>query len=243
MSGHSKWSTIKHKKAKEDSKRGKIFTKLIKEISIAARLGGGDPNANPKLRLLLEKAKEINMPQENSVRAIKRGLGQLPGQVYESYTYEGYGPSNIAVIVETLTDNKNRAIAELRHIFSKNGGSIAENGAVSWMFHKYGVIKATSNNKANLTEDALIEALIDFDIQDINIDKEENMVTITCNSKSLDQIKNALEQLDFKVEHAEIEWVAENGLNIAKEEEEKAYDFLSALEDLDDVQNVYTNLA
>ncbi|CDK30997.1 YebC/PmpR family DNA-binding transcriptional regulator [Candidatus Babela massiliensis] len=239
MAGHSKWSQIKHKKAKEDSKRGKLFTKLIKEISIVARLGGGDPAANAKLRLLLEKAKEINMPQENSVRAIKRGLGQLPGQAYESYTYEGYGPGNIGVIVEVLTDNKNRAIAELRHLFSKKGGIVAENGAVSWMFHRLGVIRIVANN---VTEDSLIENLLDYDIKDINIDTENNIATITCDSRVLDEVKQALMDAGYKIDSAEIEWVPENTLSLNKEDEEKAYDFLSALEDLDDVQNVYTNL-
>jgi len=244
MSGHSKWSTIKHKKAKEDSKRGKIFTKLIKEITIAAKLGGGDPAANPKLRLLLDKAKEINMPQENATRAIKRGLGQLPGQAYERHIYEGYGPGNIAIIVEVLTDNKNRAIADLRHLFSKKGGVVAENGAVSWMFNRLGVIKVSTNNLNNLTEDILLEQLLDYDIKDINIDQENNIATIICDSKALEQVKQAIQNLNYKVEQAEIEWVAENNLEINnKEEEEKAYDFLNALEDLDDVQNVYTNLA
>ncbi len=237
MSGHSKWSTIKHKKAKEDAKRGKQFTKVIKEITIAARMGGGDPSGNPRLRLLLEKAKEINMPQENSVRAIKKGTGELPGQQYEAHMYEGYGPGNIAVIVDVLTDNKNRAIAELRHIFSKKGGSIAENGAVSWMFHKSGVIIIPSEG---LTEDSLLELLIDYDVEDINIGEEHS--TVTCNVKSIEDIKTTLRENDIKIESAEIEWVAQNTLEVGKEDEEKAYDFLGALEDLDDVQNVYTNL-
>lgn len=243
MSGHSKWSTIKHKKAKEDSKRGKVFTKLIKEISIAAKLGGGDSMANPRLRLLLEKAKDINMPQENASRAIKRGLGQLPGQAYESYMYEGYGPGNIAIIVEVLTDNKNRAIADLRHLFSKKGGAIAENGAVSWMFNRLGVIRASSSNTNNLTEDFLIENLLDYDIKDININKEDNIATVICDSKSLEEVKQAIQNLDYKIDHAEIEWVAKDNLEINKVDEEQAYDFLNTLEDLDDVQNVYTNLA
>ena len=146
MSGHSKWATIKHKKAKEDAKRGKLFTKLIKEISVAARQGGGDPDANPRLRTLMDKAKEINMPQENSSRAIKKGTGELPGTFYERYQYEGYGPGNSAVIVDVLTDNKNRAIAELRALFTRKGAALAESGAVSWMFDKLGVIRVTDQN-------------------------------------------------------------------------------------------------
>lgn len=238
MAGHSKWSQIKHKKAKEDAKRGKLFTKLIKEITVATRLGGGDPNGNPRLRLLIEKAKEINMPQENTIRAIKRGTGELPGQHYENYIYEGYGPGNIAVIVEVLTDNKNRAIAELRHVFSKNGGTIVENGSVGWMFNKLGVIRISKNG---LTEDQLLEYLIDYNINDISFD--EDIITITCESRALEQVKHVLLQNKIKVESTEIEWVAQNNFNVSKEEEKRAYEFLEAIEELDDVQNVYTNLA
>lgn len=237
MAGHSKWSQIKHKKAKEDSKRGKLFTKLIKEITIVARMGGGDPAGNAKLRLLLEKAKEINMPQDNSSRAIKRGTGEIPGQSYESYMYEGYGPGNIAVIVEVLTDNKNRAIAEMRTVFTRKGGIIAQAGAVSWMFNKVGVIRIPEKSA---TEETLLNLLIDHNIIDIR--SEDNITTITCDMASLDDIKQLLSENNIKVESAEIEWVPQNTVSISKENEEKAYEFLQALEDLDDVQNVYTNL-
>ena len=178
MSGHSKWATIKHKKAKEDAKRGKSFTKLIKEITIAARIGGADPEGNPRLRLLMDKAKEINMPQENTMRAIKRGTGELPGMSYEHYNYEGYGPGHIAVIIEMLTDNKNRAIAELRALFTRKGGTLAESGAVSWMFEKLGVLRIPIKG---LTEDQLIEMLLDYDIKDIY--KEETLFVITCDTQ------------------------------------------------------------
>src|SRR3989338_2852982 len=141
MSGHSKWANIKHKKAKEDAARGKAFTKLSKEITIVAKAGGGDPTGNPRLRTLLEKAKHINMPNDNIKRAIQKGTGELPGVHYESCLYEGYGPGNVAVIVEVLTDNKNRAIAEMRHVFSKKGGNISESGSVNWMFSQKGVVK------------------------------------------------------------------------------------------------------
>lgn len=239
MAGHSKWKQIKHKKALLDSKRGKAFTKLIKEITIAARSGGGDPAGNPRLRLLLEKAKEINMPQENSVRAIKKGTGELPGQAYESITYEGYGPAHIAVIVDVLTDNKNKAIAEIRHAFSRNGGHIAESGAVSWMFEKLGVINARNNGQ---TEDSLMEALLDYNIRDIKVDDE--LITVTTEPKDLDAVKQAVIKLGLKVDEAELEWVAKNTTEVAEgEQEEKALGFLQALEDLDDVQNVYTNMA
>lgn len=236
MSGHSKWATIKHKKAKEDSKRGKLFTKLIKEITIAARMGGGDPTGNPRLRLLLEKAKEINMPHDNSARAIKRGTGEIPGQSYESYIYEGYGPGNIAVIIEVLTDNKNRAIAELRNMFNKKGGVIAQAGAVNWMFAKLGVLRIPSGT----SEDRLLELLLEHEIKDIRT--EDETITITCDSKSIEEIKQILLDNKIKVESAEMEWVAQDMVDVNAETEEKAYEFLQALEDLDDIQNVYTNL-
>lgn len=236
MAGHSKWKQIKHKKALLDAKKGKQFTKLIKEISIAARAGGGDPSGNPRLRFLLDKAKEINMPQENSVRAVKKGTGELPGQQYEGITYEGYGPHNVAVIVEVLTDNKNKAIAELRHVFSRNNGRVAETGSVSWMFARAGVIHVTGAQ----SEDQLLELLLDYDIQDI--EQDENTFIITCDPKSLEEVKNALSKHGLKVTEAELEWLAHNMVSLSDEQEQKALDFLQALEELEDVQNVYTNL-
>ena len=237
MSGHSKWSQIKHKKAKEDAKRGQAFTKLIKEMSIACRHGGGDPNSNPRLRLLLEKAKEINMPAENIARAIKRGTGELPGISYDPITYEGYGPYGIAIVVDTLTDNRNRTVAELRHIFSGKGGNLGETGSVNWMFERLGVIQA----KGSSDEDTLLERLIDYDIKDVTA--TNGTFTITCEPKVLDAVKSAAEALDLKVESAEIEWVAKTPTHLAENQAEKAYEFLSALQDHEDVQNVYTNLA
>lgn len=237
MSGHSKWSTIKHKKAKEDAKRGKAFTKLIKEITVAARIGGGDPNGNPRLRLLIDKAKEINMPLENTTRAIKKGTGELPGQTYEEYTYEGYGPNGIAVIIDTLTDNKNRMAAELRHLFSSKGGSLGESGSVSWMFEKMGVVKAEDKG---ISEDDLLEKLIDFDIHDIQIG--DGWVSIFCDPKSLEKVKSCIAALGLKIESAQVEWVPKTSIAVPEAQAEKSYEFLSALDDHDDVQNVYTNL-
>ena len=237
MSGHSKWSTIKHKKAALDSKRGQAFTKLIKEITIAARLGGGDANGNPRLRLLLDKAKTLNMPIENAKRAIQRGTGELPGVSYEEHNYEGYGPHGIAVMVETMTDNKNRTVAELRHLFSSKGGNLAETGAVNWMFERMGVIRTTC---ASMTEEKLLEDLIDYDINDIK--SEETQFTVYCNPKALEQVKAAVEKLCAKVEEAEIEWVAKNTTSLSDAQADKAYEFLSALQDHEDVKNVYTNL-
>ncbi len=237
MAGHSKWKQIKHKKAILDSKRGKAFTKLIKEITVAAKIGGGDPNGNPRLRTLLEKAKEINMPIENATRAIKKGTGELPGVSYEQHTYEGYGPSGIAVIVEVLTDNKNRSVADIRRIFTQKGGNLAEHGAVNWMFEKKGIIKAKSNG---ITEDELLEKLFDHDISEISLD--EGTFFITSDIKSIENIKEALSKLGLQVLSADIEWVAKNSLKLDEVSQEKAYEFLNEIEDLEDVQNVYTNL-
>ena len=237
MAGHSKWSTIKHKKAKEDAKRGKKFTKLIKEITVAARDGGGDPAGNPHLRLLLEKAKEINMPQENSTRAIKRGTGELPGQSYEQLLYAGYGPGNSAIIIDVLTDNKNRAITDLRTFFNKQGGILADTGSISWMFDKLGVIRIPVDSHS---EDTLLEQLIDHDIKDLT--QEEELFTITCDIPHLEEVKQELGKLNYEIESADVEYVPKDTVSLDSSTEEKAYEFLQALEDLDDVQNVYTNI-
>ena len=239
MAGHSKWKQIKHKKAILDSKRAKKFTKLIKEMTLAARTSGGDPAGNPRLRLLLEKAKEINMPQENSVRAIKKGTGELPGAQYEAYTYEGYGPGNIALVIDVLTDNKNKAIAELRRVFTRNNGRIADAGSVLWLFKKLGVITAHVGSK---TEDELLEVLLDYPVDTLEI--HESMATVVGDLKALEEIKQALIKAGCKIDEAEIEWVAAEKTSIDNEEvEEEAIEFLTALEELEDVQNVYTNLA
>lgn len=236
MSGHSKWANIKHKKAKEDAKRGQIFTKIIKEITVCAK-AGGIPENNPQLRQLIEKAKEVNMPAENITRAVKKGTGELPGVAYESISYEGYGPGGTAVIIEALTDNKNRTVADLRHIFGRHNGNLAETGSVNWMFEKLGVIRGAIKGK---TEDDLLEALMDYDIRDISID--ENLVTVTTSMQALFLVKDALVKLGMKIEHAELEWVAKNNLSVDQETEEKAFGLFEALEDNDDVQNVYSNL-
>lgn len=236
MAGHSKWANIKHKKAKEDAKRGQIFTKIIKEITVCAK-AAGIPENNPQLRQLIEKAKEVNMPAENITRAIKKGTGELPGVSYESISYEGYGPGGTAVIIEALTDNKNRTVADLRHIFGRHNGNLAETGAVNWMFDKLGVIRGAITGK---TEDDLLEALMDFDIQDISV--EDNLVSVTTGMASLFQVKDALVQLGMKVDTAQLEWVAKNNLDVDAETEEKAFGLFEALEDNDDVQNVYSNL-
>lgn len=236
MSGHNKWSQIKHKKAKEDGKKAKAFTRLIKEITVCARSGGGDPAFNPALRFLLEQARAINMPLDNATRAIKRGTGELPGVHYEPFTYEGYAKHGIAVMIETLSDNKNRTVAELRHIFSSHGCHLGEAGAVSWLFDHCGAIHLAGNT----SEDKLLETLIDFDIIDIKTHEHETV--ILCQTKSLDAIRNVLKENHYSVESAQFEWVAKNSIALEQKELDEVVEFLSELEEHDDVQNIYTTL-
>lgn len=236
MAGHSKWANIKHKKAKEDSKKSKVYTKIIKEITIVAREGGGNPDANPRLRLLLEKGKEANMPIENAIRAIKKGTGELPGMAYEEYTYEGYAPHGIAVMVDAITDNKNRTIAEFRRLFSENGGTLGETGTVNWMFEKLGAVHATGT----INEDKLLELLIEYDIKDIQIN--DNECAIYCDTKSLSPVKEIVEKAGLKIESTGLEWVAKNTIELPETKAEKVLEFLSEVEDHDDVKTVYTNL-
>ncbi|NBX78714.1 YebC/PmpR family DNA-binding transcriptional regulator [bacterium] len=237
MAGHSKWANIKHKKAKEDAKKGQVFTKISKEISVAAKQGG-DPAMNPRLRLLIEKANAANMPKENVLRAIKKGTGELPGVNYEPMTYEGYGPGGIAILVETLTDNKNRTVAEMRTLFSRNGGNLGESGTVNWMFEKKGVIHAKNNN--NKSEDELLEALIDFEIEDIKI--EDGIAIITTSFDSLGQVRDTVAQLGLTIQEAELEWLPKNTMAVSEEDQDKAISFLETLDDHDDVQHVFTNM-
>ncbi len=239
MSGHSKWSTIKHKKAKEDAKRGKIFTKLIKELTVAARDGGGDPASNAHLRMIIDKAKSANMPQDNVTRAIKKGTGEIEGAIYEAATYEGYGPHGVAVIIETLSDNKKRTVAAVRHVFSKMGGNFGEAGSVAWMFGHKGVLKITAGN---INEDLLLEKLIDYNVEDVNI--IEDIAGVTCAIEDLESVKAGAVKEGLKVEAADIEWVPKNKIEIEdSSDEEKVYKFLETLEDIDDVQSVYANIA
>lgn len=237
MSGHSKWATIKRAKAKEDAKRGKAFTKISKEISVASR-EGGDPAMNAKLRLLIEKAKEANMPHDNITRAIKRGTGELGGGILEAASYEGYGPAGIAIIVETLSDNKNRTVADVRHLFTKMGGNLGETGSVGWMFSRKGVIEIEA---AGLTEDAVIEKLLDYNIEDVSL--KDSTVVVSCEPHDLEAIKKEIKNNGWKVLEAEVELVAKDLITLSnQEQEEKVYKLLEALEELDDVQNVYANV-
>ena len=239
MSGHSKWSTIKHKKAKEDAKRGKIFTRLIKEITVAAREGGGDMAANARLRMVVDKAKAANMPQDNIIRGIKRGTGELEGIVYEEAMYEGYGPSGVAVIVETLSDNKKRTVASLRHAFSKLGGNLAENGSVAWMFEHKAVVRLSSKG---LSEDDLIEKLLDYNVEDVIV--IDDVASVICALEDLEAVKKGVEAQGLAIEDSSREWIAKDKVTLDdKEREAKVFKFLEFLEDIDDVQNVYVNLA
>lgn len=238
MSGHSKWANIKHRKASQDAKRGKIFTRLGKEITIAAKHGGGDLGSNFRLRTIVDKARAANMPIDNVDRAIKRGTGEIPGVNYEEQMYEGYALDGIAVLIECLTDNKNRTVSEIRRLFSSNGGTMADAGAVGWMFEKKGVIRATG---ANLSEDTLLEQLINFEVDDISID--DATATITVSPKQLEIVKKALTEAGYKIESAEVESVAKNLVALSPEKSQKVIDFLEKIEEQEDVQNIYSNLA
>ncbi|HUX60016.1 MAG TPA: YebC/PmpR family DNA-binding transcriptional regulator [Ignavibacteriaceae bacterium] len=236
MSGHSKWATTKRKKAAIDSKRGKAFTKIIKEITIAAREGGGDPVGNPRLRLAIDNAKAVNMPADNIDRAIKKATGELEGVSYVELTYEGYGPGGVAVIVEVATDNKNRTVAEVRHIFSKNGGSMGEGGSVAWMFEKKGVVTLPRQGKS---EDDLMEIILDAGADDLQT--EEDFFIIQSSIESFETVRKAVADKSLSIENASLQWIAKNTINVAGEDAEKVIKLIESMEDCDDVQNVYTN--
>ncbi len=237
MSGHSKWSTIKHKKAAQDAKRGKIFTKLIREITVAARMGGGDPSSNPRLRAAIAAAKTANMPKNNIERAIKKGTGELEGVNYEEVVYEGYGPGGVAVMVEAITDNRQRTVAEVRHIFSKRGGSLGEPGSVAWMFKKKGLIVV---EKDKIDEETLLELALEAGADDVK--EQETEWEVITEPGSFEQVKTALEQKDVPIISAEVTMVPQNTIKV--DDEQKASQLLKlmeALEDNDDIQHVYAN--
>ena len=235
MSGHSKWATIKRKKAVLDSKRGKIFTKLIKEITIAAR-GGGDVNGNPRLRLAVDNAKAANMPLDNIDRAIKKATGELEGVIYHELTYEGYAPAGIAVVVEVATDNKNRTVAEVRHLFSKYGAGMGETGSVAWMFDRKGIITLPSEGKK---EDDVMEIVLDAGADDLTT--EEDYFEVATTIESFETVRRTLVDKKFTVENASLQWIAKNLIEVKGEDAEKVVKLIEALEDLDDVQNVFSN--
>jgi YebC/PmpR family DNA-binding regulatory protein len=236
MSGHSKWSTIKHKKAATDSKRGKIFTKLIKEITIAARMGGGDPEANPRLRTAVNAARGENMPKDNMERAIKKGTGELEGVNYEEVTYEGYGAGGAAVFIESLTDNKNRTVADIRYIFSKAGGHMGESGCVGYMFDKKGYLVV---EKSATDEDSLMEAALDAGAEDVREDSD-NFEVIT-EPGDFEAVQAAIEAAGIATIAAEVTMLPQTVTPMAGKEAEQVLRLMENLDDCDDVQKVYTN--
>ncbi|HPP79701.1 MAG TPA: YebC/PmpR family DNA-binding transcriptional regulator [Deltaproteobacteria bacterium] len=236
MSGHNKWSTIKHKKGAADAKRGKLFSKLIKEITVAARMGGGDIDGNPRLRAAVNSAKAANMPKENIERAIKKGTGELEGAAYEEITYEGYGPGGVAVLVKVLTDNKNRAVAEIRHLFSKYNGNLGETGCVNWMFDKKGY---ASIDKSQVDEDALYELALGVGAGDIT-DTGDTYEILTA-PENIEDLRAALDAKGIKYNQLEVQMIPQTNVTLTGKPAEQTLKLLEALEDLDDVQAVSSN--
>ncbi|WP_027357720.1 YebC/PmpR family DNA-binding transcriptional regulator [Desulforegula conservatrix] len=236
MAGHSKWANIRHKKGKEDAKRGKVFTKLIKEITVAARTGGGDPSANPRLRTAIDEAKANNMPKDNWERAIKKGTGELEGVNYEENTYEGYGPGGAAIIVESMTDNKNRAIAEIRHIFNKYDGNIGATGCVGWMFDRKGLIVI---NKEGIDEEKVMETAIEAGAEDVR--EEDGTFEVITAPEDFEAVRDALANEKFQFEMSEITMIPQNMAPLEGKDAEKMVKMMDAFDDCDDVQKVYTN--
>ena len=236
MSGHSKWSSIKHKKAANDSKRGKLFSKLLKEITVAVRAGGADPEVNPRLRTAISTAKSSNVPNDNIEKAILRGTGELEGVDYEEITYEGYGPGGIALMIEVLTDNRNRAVAEVRLALTKHGGSMGERGCVSWMFETRGLIAV---DKESTDEDELFMVVAEAGADDIT--PLGNTIEIITPFDAFDSVRTAVEEAGIQIEVAEISMIPQNMVELAVKEAGQVIRLMEALEDSDDVQKVYAN--
>ncbi len=237
MSGHSKWATIRHKKGAQDAKRGKVFSKIIKEITIAARLGGGELESNPRLRTAITKAKGANMPKDNIDRAIKKGTGELGGVDYVELTYEGYGPSGVAILIDALTDNKNRTAADVRSIFAKNGGNLGETGCVSYLFSRRGVI---SYDSSRYSEDQIMEAALEAGADDVEAEGES--ITISTSPEEFEAVLDAMTAAGYEHEMAEVSRVAETSVALDHEGTRKALRLVELLDDHDDVQEVATNL-
>ena len=236
MSGHSKWATIKHKKAATDARRGRAFTKLIRELTIAARVGGGDPNSNPRLRTAIAAAKNENMPNDNIERAIQRGTGQLEGETLEEVTYEGYGPGGVGMLVQVVTGNRNRAAGEIRHLFSKNGGNMAETGAVGWMFHRKGDIMVA---KEAADEDKMMGIVLDAGAEDLRDDGSHWEVVTP--PEAIEKVREALAGAGIKPASAEVAWVPQNYVKLTGQQAQQMLRMMEALEEHDDVQHVYAN--
>lgn len=236
MAGHSKWANIKHRKAAVDAKRGKTFTKLIRELTVAAKEGGGDPEANPRLRTAVATAKGANMPNDTIERAIKRGTGDIEGVIYNEVFYEGYGPGGSAVYVKTLTDNRNRTVSEVRRIFTKHGGGLGENGCVAWMFDLKGRVAFAGDS---VDEDALFDLVIDAGADDVRTEDSEIVVTAT--TENYEAVKNAVSGAGIQYESAEVTMIPQTSVKIEGRDAEHMIRLMEALEDSDDVQNVYAN--
>ncbi len=236
MSGHSKWAGIKHKKAKVDAQRGRIFTRVIREITVAARLGGGDPVGNPRLRDAIDKAKAANMPQDNIIRAVKKGTGELEGVSYEECIYEGYGPGGVAIFLEAVTDNRNRTTAEIRKLLSKFGGNMGESGCVGWMFNKKGLIQVTAQG---VDEEHLLAVALEAGAEDVRTG--EQSFEIVTDLKDFGAVKTALTQGSFPIEQAEITMVPQSTIRLEGKVAEQVLRLMDGLEEHDDVQHVYAN--
>lgn len=236
MAGHSKWANIKHKKAAQDSKRGKVFTKIIKELMVAAKTGGSDPEANPRLRQAISTAKAANMPSDTISRNVQKGAGELEGVDYEELSYEGFGPEGVAIIMDVMTDNKNRTVAEIRHLMTKFGGNLGENGSVAWMFEKLGqvIIETEFTNEENLFNDALEAGADDFN-------KDASYFLITSNPSRTAELAEKLEKKGYNVISSKIEMVPKNIVEISETESSKLLDLMDKLEEHDDVQNIASN--
>ncbi len=236
MSGHSKWANIKYKKERQDAARGKIFNKIIKEITIAARDAGGDPETNPRLRTAIQNAKSANMPMKNIENAIRKGTGELPGVVYEEATFEGYAPGGAALYITTTTDNRNRTVSEIRHLLNKYGGNLGESGSVSWVFEKKGVIRV---KRENYDEEELMLTAIDAGADDLKA--EDEFFEIYTQFEDLHNVRTALEDEGISIENAELTMVPQNFIKVEGKEAEKTLKLMEALEEHDDVQDVYAN--
>jgi YebC/PmpR family DNA-binding regulatory protein len=236
MSGHSKWHSIKHKKAAADAKRGKIFTSLIKEITVAARISGGDPDGNPRLRSAILAAKAVNMPSENIKRAIQKGTGELPGQSYEDATYEGYGPGGIAMLVEAVTDNKNRTVSEIRHVFAKHGGNLGESGCVAWMFHKKGYIVV---DKAKADEDTLLSIALEAGADDMK--ESGSTFEIYTGPENYEAVVGALKKNHIEIATSEVSMIPQSYTKLQGKPAQQMIKLMEALDEHDDVQKIHAN--
>ena len=236
MSGHSKWATIKHKKGALDAKRGKVFTRIIKELSVAARSGGGDVDMNPRLRTIVADAKAANMPRENIERAIRRGTGEEPGVSYEEITYEGYGPGGVALLIQTLTDNKNRTVGEIRHLLGKHAGNLAAENSVAWMFTRKGQIFV---EKGKIDEEKLLSVALDAGADDMNDD--ESSWEIVCTPENFEKVRDAVKALGVEPASAEVAMVPQNYVKLVGKEAQQMLRLMEAIEEHDDVQHVWAN--